>query len=237
VDTDRRMEQLALSIELRIEADFAEYLPGPNAEAIAAVAGWAIGNGHDFLYLFGPSGTGKTHLLQAACRSATDLGTAAVYLPLGQPGLEPEVLDELERADLVALDDLQSVAGQEQWEHALFGLYNRLREAGRRLLVSANKPAAEMPIKLPDLRSRLAWGPGYRLRPLAEADCERLLLQSARRRGLQLGNDAVNYILRRCPREPRHLLALLDKLDKATLSRKRRPTLPLIRELLQPPEP
>lgn len=227
------MQQLPLSIEWRTEADFAEYLPGPNAEAVAAVAGWAIGNGHDFLYLFGPSGTGKTHLLQAACRSAIDLAAAAVYLPLGQAGLEPAVLDELERADLVALDDLQSIAGDAQWEYALFALYNRLREAGRRLLISADTPAAEMPVHLPDLRSRLTWGPGYRLRPLAETDCERLLLQSAHRRGLQLGSDAVSYVLRRCPREPRHLLALLDKLDKATLSRKRRPTLPLIRELLR----
>jgi len=231
------MQQLPLSVELRAETDFNEYLPGPNAEAVAAVAGWAIGNGHDFLYLFGPPGTGKTHLLQAACRSAIDLSATAIYLPLGQAGLEPAVLDELERADLVALDDLQSVAGDADWEYALFALYNRLLEARRRLLVSANAPAAEVPIHLPDLRSRLTWGPGYRLRPLTESDCERLLLLSAKRRGLQLGSNAVGYILRRCPREPRNLLALLDRLDKATLSRKRRPTVPLIRELLQMPPP
>lgn len=219
-----------------MEADFAEYFPGPNAEAVAAVVGWSAGSGHDFLYLFGPSGTGKTHLLQAACRGAVSPATA-IYLPLGQVGMRPAILDDLERADLVALDDIQAVTGDTHWEHALFDLYNRLREAGRRLLVGADTSAMELAVELPDLGSRLASGPGYRLRPLAEADCERLLLQSARRRGLRLRDDAARYILRRCPREPRHLLAMLDRLDKTTLSRKRRPTLSLVRELLRSEAP
>lgn len=229
------MQQLPLAVELRPEADFSEYLPGPNTEAVAAVAGWAIGTGEAFIYLFGASGTGKTHLLQAACRAASDLAVSAIYLPLAHPHLNPTALEDLEQSDLVALDDLQAVTGDPDWEHALFDLYNRLREAGRGLLVSADASYAEIPVRLPDLRSRLTWGPGYRLRSLDETDCEHLLLRSAERRGLRLGSEAVRYIMRRCPREPRDLLALLRKLDQESLRHKRRPTVPLIRELMQTP--
>lgn len=227
--------QLPLPVGLKEEADFAEYLPGPNAEAVAAIAGWANGRGSAYLYLCGPTGTGKTHLLQAACRAASDLPASVIYLPLTDGRLAPAALDDLEHADMIALDDVHAVVGDPRWEHALFGLYNRLREAGRRLLVSADVPAGKLQTDLPDLRSRLAWGPGYRLQSLGESDCERLLVQTAKRRGLRLGADAVSYIMRRCPREPSRLLAILDDIDRTALSGKRRPTLSLVRTLLQTP--
>jgi DnaA family protein len=229
------MQQLPLGVALKTEADLEDYVAGPNLEAATAVAEWAAGGEDTFLYLSGPPGTGKTHLLQAACRHAADRSETVFYLPLAEPDLMPTVLEGLERRDLVALDDLQSVVGQRKWELAIFGLYNRLRETGRRLLVSADAPRTELPIALADLRSRLGWGPGYRLRPLGESDCEHLLLRAASRRGLRLGEDAAGYIMRRCRREPRELLALLDRLDRASLTRKRRPTVNLIREVLQSP--
>jgi DnaA family protein len=231
------MEQLALAVDLRPEADFADYLPGPNAEAVAAVAGWGMGSGEPFVFLFGPRGTGKTHLLQAACRTAADLRAAAVYLPLSHPGVDPTALDGLERADRVALDDVDTVAGDASWETALFNLYNRLRDTGRGLLVSADGPVAELGVRLPDLGSRLAWGPVYRLRTLNDKECTRLLRQSAARRGLQLSAEATEYILRRCRRDPPHLLTLLDALDRESLRNKRRPTVPLIRDLLARTQP
>lgn len=227
------MQQLPLAVQLRPQADFADYLPGPNAEAAAAVAAWADGAGDAFLYLFGPTGTGKTHLLHAACRAAAANTVALLYLPLAHPGLEPAVLEDLERADLIALDDIHAVAGDAAWERGLFDLYNRLRAAGRRLLVSADAPAAELRLGLPDLRSRLGWGPGYRLRPLGEDDCVRLLRESAARRGLDLGAGAVRFIMRRCPRDAGHLLGLLDELDRVSLQDKRRPSVWLIRRLLE----
>jgi DnaA family protein len=227
------MQQLPLPIQLQPEADFASFLEGPNAETVAALRAWATGTGEDFLYLFGRPASGRTHLLQAACRQAVQEGASAVYLPLGHDDLAPSVLDNLELWDLVALDDIQSVAGNTPWEHALFDLYNRLREAGRRLLVSADVAASKLPVSLADLRSRLGWGPGYRLRPLSEEDNARLLRESAGRRGIELGNDTVSYIMRRCPRDTASLLELLEKIDQESLQKKRRPTLRLVRQVLE----
>lgn len=226
------MKQLPLAVDLPPRAELEEYLPGPNREAAAAVTAWADGRGDPFIYLFGPSGTGRTHLLQGACRAAAAHGRRALYLPLSHPGLEPTALEGLEGVDAVALDDLQAVADAPAWEHALFDLYNRLRETGRRLLVAADAPVADLALGLPDLRSRLGWGPGYRLRPLGDADCARLLRDAAARRGLTLGEDAVAYLMRRCPREPAPLLGVLDALDRLSLTEKRRPTVPLLRRVL-----
>jgi DnaA family protein len=229
------MHQLLLAIQLRPEADFSGYVAGPNGEAVAALAAWSSGAGEAFLYLFGAPGTGKTHLLHAACREASARGKMTVYLPMTHPGLRPSVLEDLEAADLVALDDLQAIAGNREWEHALFDAYNRLRAARRGLLISADVPAADLGLELPDLRSRLGWGPGYRLRPLPEADCQTLLVDAARRRGLDLGPDLVGYIMRRCPRDASALLDLLNRLDDESLREQRRPSIWLVRQLLDGP--
>ena len=226
------MHQIPLPVQLLPEADFSAFVAGPNAEALAAVTAWAAGNGDSFLYLFGTAGSGKTHLLQAACRQVAQGEHSAIYVPLKHGELAPSVFDNLEFWELVALDDIQAIAGDATWERGLFDLYNRLRESGRCLLVSAHTPVSELPLTLPDLRSRLGWGPGYQLLPLPEEDCEYLLKESAKCRGLELGTDAVDYIMRRCPREPGYLMGLLEEIDRESLRRKCRPTRWLIRELL-----
>ncbi len=226
------MQQIPLPVQLKPEADFTAFVVGPNAEAVTAITAWAAGTGDHFLYLFGTAGSGKTHLLQAACRQAAGGDRSPIYLPLKHGQLAPSVLDNLELWSPVVLDDIQAVAGDAAWERGLFDLYNRLRESGQHLLVSAHTPVSELPLTLPDLRSRLGWGPGYRLLPLPAGDCERLLRESAMRRGLELGADTVDYIMRRCPREPGYLIGLLEEIDHESLRRKRRPTRWLVQQIL-----
>jgi DnaA family protein len=226
------MHQLSLPLQLRPDADFAAFIAGPNTEAVAATKAWAEGSGDDFIYLFGAPGSGKSHLLQAACHRGVQIGRSVVYLPLKHEKLAPSVLDNLELWDLVALDDVQAVAGETDWERGLFDLYNRLRESERCLLVSADAPVSKLPLERADLRSRLGWGPGYRLLPLPEEECAQLLRSSARRRGLELAADAVEYIMRRCPREPGPLMEVLEEIDKESLRMRRRATLWLARQVL-----
>jgi DnaA-homolog protein len=224
--------QLHLRIELRNEPTLSEYVPGANAEAVAAVSAMASGREEPFLFLFGNTGTGKTHLLQAACLAAAQASRRASFVPLGIEGLEPSLLDDLERQDLVAIDDIQTIAGRTDWEVALFDLFNRMREHGRSLLVAAQTTPDTLPLGLADLRSRLQWGPRYCLQPLDDLGCERLLLDTASRRGLRLGHESVRFIMNHHARDPASLLALLASIDSLSLQEQRQPTIPLIRRAM-----
>lgn len=224
--------QLHLPIELLREPTLTEYLPGPNAEALAAVRTMAEGAGEPFVFLFGQSGTGKTHLLQAACLAATERDRKASFVPLGISGIEPSLLESLELRDLVAVDDIQAIAGHAGWERALFDLFNRIREQRRQLLVAAVMPPESLPFELADLGSRLQWGPRYQLHPLTEADSQRLLVEAARHRGMRLSLDQARYILNNHPRDPASLVALVTRIDSLSLREQRQPTIPLIKRAM-----
>lgn len=228
-------QQLHLPIELTREPTLAEYLPGPNAEAAAAIAAAANGVGEPFVFLFGKTGTGKTHLLQAACLAASPRGRQAYYVPLATPGLEPSVLEDLERQALVAIDDVHQVVGHPHWERALFDLFNRMRECGRCLIMAANASPDSLAVELPDLASRLLWGPRYCLQPLSDEDCARLLTESAARRGLRLGPDVVRFVMNHYPRDPGSLMELVAKVDSLSLREQRQPTIPLVRRAMEEP--
>jgi DnaA family protein len=225
--------QLALGLALQPALSFDSFIPGPNGEALNAVRRLAAG-GEPYLYLWGSAGVGKSHLLQAACAAAHSPARPVAYLPLLQ-ALEfgPDVLQDLETMALVCLDDLHCLAGQAPWEEALFDLYNRIREVDAGLLVSANRPLAQLPTRLPDLASRLAWGPSYQLQPLPDAELLPALIRLAAERGLQLPADSAEYILRRCPRDLGYLQELLERLDHASLAAQRRLTLPFVSEQLR----
>ncbi len=225
--------QLNLPVELVREPTLEEYYPGPNDQAVTAIRSAATGDGEPFLYLFGLPGTGKSHLLQAACLAARDSGRQAHYVPLGRPGLAPSMLDDLERLHLVAVDDLDRIAGNPDWERALFDLFNRLREQGRSLLTAAAVAPDALALGLEDLRSRLHWGPRYRLLPLTEPDCETLLVETARRRGLMLGPEVVRYIMTYHARDPSSLLELVAQVDSASLREQRHPTIPLVKRVMR----
>lgn len=227
-------KQLALQFVLPEKAAIGSYVSRANAQAVSALKACAEGNGEPYLYLWGASGTGKSHLLQAATLIAEEAARGAVYIPLEQAReLEPEILDDLEQMDLVCLDDIEQIAGDSAWEQALFNLFNRLREMHRSLLVSARCSPLNLPLKLPDLTSRLSWGLCYQLQAMSDHDKAQAIIDEARRRGLSLNDDAARYILRHAPRDMRSLRRLVEHLDRATLEAKRRLTLPFIREFLQ----
>lgn len=230
--------QLPLNIRLSDEATFDNFWVGDqggNKQVIGALQ--ALGSARPeerFLYLWGRSGAGLSHLLQAACHHGAAAGLRSQYLPLQElAALDPVgVLEDLEQLDLLCLDDLQAVVGKGDWDRALFHLYNRMREAGTRLLVSARCAPRELTVSLADLQSRLAWGTVYRLEALDDGDKQRALQWRARKRGMDMGDEVAQYILLRGSREPRELFACLDHLDRLSLVEKRRLTIPFVRQVL-----
>ena len=221
--------QLPLGIGLKDAATFDNFYSAGNELVLEALQ-----QGTDkMLYIWGPSGCGKSHLLQALCHATAANGQSPVYLPLQELlTLAPELLEGLEQQALIAIDDVHAIAGMPQWEEALFHLYNRVRDCGHRLVVSATVAPAGLTLTLPDLTSRLGWGPVFQLATLSDRDKRAALQMRARRRGLELGNEVAEYLLRRCPRDMDSLFSLLNQLDRASLVAQRRLTIPFVRELL-----
>ncbi len=226
------MQQLGLMLRLPQTQQFANFIPGRNAEVLAALRAWAEGSGPPYLALHGESGCGKTHLLRAACAALERHGLPLVYLSLRDANLEPEICEGLEALSAVALDDLHSIAGDARWEQALFTLFNRLRDHDARLLACAARPPAALALDLPDLRSRLCSGPSFLLQPLDDQGLDQLLNQCAADRGFKLDLAARRYLLSRCTRDPATLLGLLDEIDAASLAQGRAPTVPFLSALL-----
>jgi DnaA family protein len=224
------MRQLPLSLRIPDRAVFGSFLPGPNLEVLEHVRQLAVG-GSGFTWLCGPPGSGKTHLLQAACAAASVAGPAG-YLPLAElASLGPGVLEGMQLPCL-CLDDLDRVIGKEDWERALFGLWHEIQDGQGRLLVAAQTPPALMSFRLPDLASRFAASTVLLLRALDEAEQQEALQLRARVRGVELPPEVSRWLQRHFPRDMHRLYALLDTLDEAALVQQRRLTVPFIRQVL-----
>ncbi|HTT04245.1 MAG TPA: DnaA regulatory inactivator Hda [Steroidobacteraceae bacterium] len=227
------MRQLPLAMRLRERAVFDSFVPGANALVLAQLQAAASGAQRRVYWLYGPAGSGKSHLLQASCTHALEAGRAAAYLPLSQlQPLGPDVLQGWSDASLVALDELPAVLGRRDWEQALFALYRAGEERGATLIGAAGVPAAQLRFALPDLASRFAGALPLSLQPLDERAQRQALQQRARARGLDLPDESARYLQRHFRRDLPTLCQLLDTIDTASLQAQRRLTVPFIREVL-----
>ncbi len=225
--------QLPLGISLAPGAAFDAYFPGPNGLAVDVLHAMAAGRGEPQVFVAAAGGLGKSHLLQAACHAAGGRGTRVAYLPLGAtPAFRPEALEGLEQLALVALDGVDAVLPDPAWERALFALINAARDAGTQLLFAARRPPAELALELPDLGSRLAWGPVLALEPLSDEQKRAALAQRAAALGLDLPAAVGEYLLRHYPRDLAGQLERLAELDRASLATGRRLTVPFVKEVL-----
>ena len=212
---------------------FETYVAGANTGAVAALRRLANGSAPAPVWIFGARGTGRSHLLQAACAAAGDSGRAAAYLPLAQVRADgAQRLDGFERLELVAVDDIESVAGDAAFEAALFTLYNGLAEHGGGLALAGAASPSATAIRLPDLASRLCASEVHRLEPLAEAEQPGALRGRALRRGLELPDETLAFLTRRAPRDFATLCRMLDALDVESLAAQRRLTVPFVRDWL-----
>ena len=225
--------QIPLQLEPRRPDRFDEYVAGPNENALAAVRQLLDETGGS-LFLSGPEGSGKSHLLNALCHAARENGLAAFYIALKRlPEEAAASLEGLQVLDLVCVDDLDAVAGNPVWENALFACFNEVRAAQGRLLVSSSQPLASLELGLPDLASRLAWGVRQHLRLPDDDGKLEILQQRARALRIDLPEDVQNYLLKHSKRDMSSLLLALERLKDAAFVSKRKITVQLAREILK----
>ena len=227
------ISQLPLAITWRDHATFNNFYTGNNALLVSSL----LLASEQFIYIWGDSGSGKSHLLQAVCQKASEQGqhdhNRPVYLPMQElVNLSPGVLEGMEGMNPVCIDDVQCIAGNKEWEAGLFHLFNRLRDQGIRLIISATAAPNQIGIQLPDLETRLGWGAVYQVHSLNDEGKRTVLQQRATQRGLQLPDEVVQYILKHSVRDMNSLFELLDKLDVASLAEQRKLTIPFVKQYL-----
>lgn len=223
------MSQLPLALALPDHASFATFESGPNRAAVEHVASVASGR-PDTLWLWGSPGSGKTHLLQAACRVAGEAGRRAMYVAL--PSAEPAILADLDRVDVLALDGVDAAAGDPAWEAPLFAILDAFLARTGGLLLAAVVAPLQCRFALRDLASRATGAVTYRLASLEDSERAHALQLHAAARGLDLEPTAADFLVRRVGRDMTTLIDWLDRLDRAALSAQRRLTVPFIRERL-----
>lgn len=214
------MTQLLLNIGPVWTPTLDNFVPGRNVELLSALRHALAGDASErCFYLWGESGSGKSHLLEAAMRQAKSDGIEASHAQ----GAVPAAAQAAAVDDVEALDDAAQVA--------LFELYNRQRESGGILLVSGTAAPAHLKVR-DDLRTRLGWGLVYQVHPLNDAEKAQALDQHAQARGFELPREVVHYLLHHGRRDLPSLLAVLDALDAHCLRLKRSPSVPLLKEVM-----
>jgi DnaA family protein len=258
--------QLPLALRWPAQQRFDTYVAGGNSVAMALLRDAAESAGSPWVFLAGASGCGKTHLLIAACAKADAAGHSAQYLPLrrlradaanatraadqdraSHPDIasalgasHPDIASALRAlggSDVLALDDIDAVAGDAAAEHALFDLYNRCKVDKSTMLFSAVAAPGQIGIGLPDLVSRLSACAQGVLKPLSDMDRREALRQRAQARGLTLDDGVLDWLFARTQRDLGSLTALLDRLDRESLAAQRRITVPFLRRLFAATEP
>lgn len=211
------MRQLILDLLPESPPSLDNFVPGANAETLAALTEWLAGARQDTSFcLYGESGCGRSHLLQASGFALVDAA------------LNPS-LTGVAATDALAVDNVDQLDADGQV--ALFALFNQLKTTGGLLLTAAPQPPAHLALR-EDLRTRLGSGLIYRLLPLSDAEKAAAIATQAKERALKLSPDMINYLLRHASRDMRTLAMLVVALDQYTLEQKRPVTLPLLRELL-----
>lgn len=226
------MKQIALDIGLSTGPSLSNFCAGPNAAALQHLELWvgAKASAHNRspvpTYLWGPSGSGKSHLLKAVREALREQGARVGWLDASVH--EPPEFQEDWAA--VLLDDVHLYTAAQQ--HTAFNWFVNAQTHQRPVLAAGELPPAELRLR-DDLRTRLGWGHIFGLRLLSEPERRAVLRQAADARGVFLSDEVMDYMLTRFSRDLGSLMELLGLLDGYALQTKRAITVPLIKSMME----
>ncbi len=224
--------QLQLDVSREDPCVFENFYNGANADVVTALRSLISRDGAPPLWLWGAPATGKTHLLLAAVRAASDEGLTAAYLP-AHAGFKPDALDALRNIELLCIDDADRIAGAPHVEEALGGLCRELERRGSRLVLSAASTPAGAGFERDDMRTRLASGQIWKLQPLTDEERLEAVQLRVRSRGIRLPEATARFLMRRVRRNPSDVFILVDQLAALAASRSKQLTVPFVRLALR----
>ena len=225
--------QVPLQFEFQGNQTFDSYFAGNNAEIIAQLQALAEDGQEQQIFIWGDPGCGKSHLLQACCQRAKSFGKDPFYLAFIKDKLPAiDLLDGLESMELVCLDDLQHLAGNETWQQGLFNFYNSHRENNHQLFLAADCPPKYLPFELADLKTRMSWGLTLKIQALRDDQLIEALTYKAHYLGFDIPKAVGRFLLNHYVHDLPALWLLLEKIDRATLAAKRKLTIPFLKQIL-----
>jgi DnaA family protein len=226
------MKQIALDIGLAPGPSLNNFFSGPNQAALQHLQLW-VGNDKRSpvpTYVWGESGSGKTHLLRAAQAALRDQGCPVGWMDASVA--EPSAFDDAWR--VVILDDVHLYTAVQQ--HAAFNWFVNATAPSdgqqRWVLAAGGMPPSDLALR-EDLRTRLGWGHIFQLQVLSETERRAVLRQQADDRGVFLSDEVMDFMLNRFSRDLSSLIQLLDQLDGYALQTQRAITIPLIKAMLE----
>lgn len=229
--------QLVLDVGVHERRDFDNFIVGKNrliVDALKQIATSIQVDDVEFCYcLYGARGSGKTHLMSAVMDSCERVGRRCAYYPLEDyQNLDPRMLLDDLQPEVICIDDLQMVLGRADWECALFECYNRRQAVHLPMVISMLNSPKESEFLLLDLKSRLMAGLICKLQSMTDDERMECLQMRARLRGLTLTGGVARYLLEHYARDTRQLLDALDRLDVASMEKRRALTIPFIKQVL-----
>ncbi|PIE41245.1 MAG: DnaA regulatory inactivator Hda [Gammaproteobacteria bacterium] len=226
-------QQLTLNIMQPLAFAFDTFVEGSNHQLVARLKMLSTGGLSGNIYIWGEQGSGKSHLLQAVCQQCQQSSIQGIYLNCRQLlELPAEAIEGLEHMDLVALDDIDALAGHQEWEEAMFHFYNRAQIEHTSLVFSAVCSPQVIAVQLPDLKTRLNAAETYRVNRLGDVDKHQLLTQAAEQRGFYLNDEVANFIMQRSDRDMASLHRIIEHLDHSSLTEQRKITVPFVKKVL-----
>ena len=214
--------------------DFDSFFQGENKDLLYFLNTMIKTRSNNSIYIWGPQGTGKTHLLQAACKQANEMDWHVTYIPLEQyRDFSIDILDGLGKLDLVCIDDLEFIIDNIEWQQRVTLLFNEIRDNKNSIIISSKISPNNIKIDLDDLKSRLVWGHVFKIKAADDELKIKILKKEANERSFNLNDDVVEFLIRRSNRDLTSLIEILDEIDRSSLAAKRKKTVPFVKELIR----
>jgi DnaA family protein len=227
------IEQYPLHFEFRANQTFDDFFAGANQPILDDLKQCVLGHGEQQIFLWAKTGQGKSHLLQSCCHFAQAHEHSSFYFDLARYRLHnPAIFLGLDDYEVVCVDNVDAIIGLTKWEQALSAFMQRHYERGHRLILSATNLPNHMRLKTSNVKANLGWGLMVQLKTLVNTSSVDALIFRADAMGLEISPQVGRFLTIQHQDELEGLWRLLEKLDRASLSAKRKLTVPFLKQLL-----
>ncbi len=228
-------KQLNLDVKLDEAININNFIICPSTEIILKASRDFI-SGPDTtktFFLWGKKGAGKNYLLHSINREFLEKKLHSAFISFENSLLDnPSVLDGLEDLDVIFIESMEQFPSSKEWELALFNLINACLLKDCKIFISSQVTAKHMEINLVDLKSRLLAFPAFELPEINEDEKLKAMQEAASRKGWELEDNVLSYILTHTSRNLSDLMSLMNELDTFSLEKKKKVSIALVRELI-----